>query len=151
MEYFHFCDKHSTIKLPVCSIKLFLSISCCYSIIYYYSNLLSRDLILCWCCQYQHSIKCQLVAIMDLVWVFIEQMLNNSYSNSTMMVYCMLFYTCSQLLYEESLRRLREEVIRANVLVREANQLSSEMKKDSDFAVTLQVREKFSPSWIINL
>ena len=46
----------------------------------------------------------------------------------------------SQLLYEESLRRLREEVIRANVLVREANQLSSEMKKDADFAVTLQVR-----------
>uniref|UniRef100_A0A7M5UMN0 CAP-Gly domain-containing protein n=3 Tax=Clytia hemisphaerica TaxID=252671 RepID=A0A7M5UMN0_9CNID len=45
----------------------------------------------------------------------------------------------SQLLYEESLRRLREEVIRANVLVREANQLSSEMKKDADFAVTLQI------------
>ena len=43
------------------------------------------------------------------------------------------------MLYEESLRRLREEVIRANVLVREANQLSSEMKKDTDFAVTLQV------------
>lgn len=45
----------------------------------------------------------------------------------------------SQMLYEESLRRLREEVIRANVLVREANQLSSEMKKDADFAVTLQI------------
>ena len=45
----------------------------------------------------------------------------------------------SQLLYEESLRRLREEVVRANVLVREANQLSSEMKTDTDFAVTLQV------------
>ena len=50
-----------------------------------------------------------------------------------------MFSIYSQLLYEESLRRLREEVIRANVLVREANQLSSEMKKDSDFAVTLQV------------
>ncbi|XP_057308656.1 kinesin-like protein KIF13A isoform X3 [Hydractinia symbiolongicarpus] len=45
----------------------------------------------------------------------------------------------SQLLYEESLRRLREEVIRANVLVREANQLSMEMKKDTEFAVTLQI------------
>ncbi|XP_065651766.1 kinesin-like protein KIF13A isoform X6 [Hydra vulgaris] len=45
----------------------------------------------------------------------------------------------SQLFYEESVRRLREEVIRANVLVREANQLSFEMKKDSEFAVTLQI------------
>ena len=44
-----------------------------------------------------------------------------------------------QLQYEENLRLLREEVIRANVLVREANQLSSEMKKDTNFTVTLQI------------
>ncbi|XP_015777124.1 PREDICTED: kinesin-like protein KIF13A [Acropora digitifera] len=34
---------------------------------------------------------------------------------------------------------LREEVIRANALVREANQLSDEMGKETEFAVTLQV------------
>ena len=34
---------------------------------------------------------------------------------------------------------LREEVIKANTLVREANQLSEEMGKETEFAVTLQV------------
>ncbi|XP_044181974.1 LOW QUALITY PROTEIN: kinesin-like protein KIF13B [Acropora millepora] len=34
---------------------------------------------------------------------------------------------------------LREEVIRANALVREANQLSDEMGKETEFAVTLQI------------
>ncbi|XP_048590057.1 kinesin-like protein KIF13B isoform X2 [Nematostella vectensis] len=34
---------------------------------------------------------------------------------------------------------LKEEVLKANTLVREANQLSEEMNKDTDFAVTLQI------------
>ncbi|XP_065063038.1 kinesin-like protein KIF13B isoform X4 [Rhopilema esculentum] len=41
--------------------------------------------------------------------------------------------------FEESLRVLREEVLRANSFVREANQLSSEMGKNVEYAVTLQI------------
>ena len=39
---------------------------------------------------------------------------------------------------------LREEVIKANTLVREANQLSEEMGKETEFAVTLQVHWKIA-------
>ncbi|XP_043116313.1 kinesin-like protein KIF13A isoform X2 [Puntigrus tetrazona] len=42
-------------------------------------------------------------------------------------------------LFRQSLSRLREQVIRANALVREANFLSEEMQKLTDYQVTLQI------------
>ncbi|KAF4102706.1 hypothetical protein G5714_015589 [Onychostoma macrolepis] len=42
-------------------------------------------------------------------------------------------------LFRQSLSRLREQVIRANALVREANFLSEEMHKLTDYQVTLQI------------
>ncbi|XP_065126597.1 kinesin-like protein KIF13A isoform X2 [Paramisgurnus dabryanus] len=42
-------------------------------------------------------------------------------------------------LFRQSLSRLREQVVRANALVREANFLSDEMKKLTDYQVTLQI------------
>uniref|UniRef100_A0A8C1KU12 Kinesin family member 13A n=1 Tax=Cyprinus carpio TaxID=7962 RepID=A0A8C1KU12_CYPCA len=42
-------------------------------------------------------------------------------------------------LFRQSLSRLREQVVRANVLVREANFLSEEMHKLTDYQVTLQI------------
>ncbi|KAM9436550.1 kinesin-like protein KIF13A [Clarias gariepinus] len=42
-------------------------------------------------------------------------------------------------LFRQSLSRLREQVVRANTLVREANFLSEEMDKHTDYQVTLQI------------
>lgn len=42
-------------------------------------------------------------------------------------------------LFQQSLSRLREQVVRANTLVREANFLSEEMGKNTDYQVTLQI------------
>ncbi|MCJ8745409.1 hypothetical protein PDJAM_G00129810 [Pangasius djambal] len=42
-------------------------------------------------------------------------------------------------LFRQSLSRLREQVVRANTLVREANFLSEEMSKHTDYQVTLQI------------
>ncbi|XP_062841393.1 kinesin-like protein KIF13A isoform X1 [Trichomycterus rosablanca] len=42
-------------------------------------------------------------------------------------------------LFRQSLARLREQVVRANTLVREANFLSEEMGKHTDYQVTLQI------------
>uniref|UniRef100_A0A671LF47 Kinesin-like protein n=1 Tax=Sinocyclocheilus anshuiensis TaxID=1608454 RepID=A0A671LF47_9TELE len=42
-------------------------------------------------------------------------------------------------LFRQSLSRLREQVVRANTLVREANFLSEEMHKLTDYQVTLQI------------
>lgn len=42
-------------------------------------------------------------------------------------------------LFRQSLSRLREQVVRANALVREANFLSEEMLKLTDYQVTLQI------------
>jgi len=41
--------------------------------------------------------------------------------------------------FEDNVRILREEVLRANSFVREANQLSNEMGKNIEYAVTLQI------------
>jgi kinesin family protein 13 len=41
--------------------------------------------------------------------------------------------------FKQSLAKLREEVVKANALVREANQLSQEMGKQTEFHVTLQI------------
>lgn len=42
-------------------------------------------------------------------------------------------------LFRQSLSRLREQVVRANTLVREANFLSEEIGKQIDYQVTLQI------------
>ncbi|XP_068070379.1 kinesin-like protein KIF13A isoform X4 [Danio rerio] len=42
-------------------------------------------------------------------------------------------------LFRQSLSRLREQVVRANALVREANFLSEEMQKHTDYQATLQI------------
>ena len=42
-------------------------------------------------------------------------------------------------LFRQSLSRLREQVVRANTLVREANFLSEEIGKQTDYQVTLQI------------
>ena len=42
-------------------------------------------------------------------------------------------------LFKQSLTQLKEEMMKANVLVREANFLAQEMAKDAEFSVTLQI------------
>lgn len=42
-------------------------------------------------------------------------------------------------LFRQSLSRLREQVVKANTLVREANFLAEEMNKQTDYQVTLQI------------
>lgn len=42
-------------------------------------------------------------------------------------------------LFRQSLSRLREQVVKANTLVREANFLAEEMCKQTDYQVTLQI------------
>ncbi len=42
-------------------------------------------------------------------------------------------------LFRQSLSRLREQVMKANTLVREANFLAEEMNKLTDYQVTLQI------------
>lgn len=42
-------------------------------------------------------------------------------------------------MFKHSLSLLREEVVRANALVREANFLAEEMGKQTEFHVTLQI------------
>ena len=42
-------------------------------------------------------------------------------------------------MFKQSLCKLREEVIKANALVREANFLAEEMGKQTEFHVTLQI------------
>lgn len=42
-------------------------------------------------------------------------------------------------LFRQSLARLREQVVKANTLVREANFLAEEMNKLTDYQVTLQI------------
>ncbi|XP_016369521.1 kinesin-like protein KIF13A [Sinocyclocheilus rhinocerous] len=50
-----------------------------------------------------------------------------------------IFLLCLDELFRQSLSRLREQVVRANTLVREANFLSEEMHKLTDYQVTLQI------------
>lgn len=42
-------------------------------------------------------------------------------------------------LFKKSLAKLREDIVRANGLVREANFLAEEMGKETEFKVTLQI------------
>ena len=42
-------------------------------------------------------------------------------------------------MFKHSLAKLKEEVIKANALVREANFLAEEMAKQTEFSVTLQI------------
>ena len=42
-------------------------------------------------------------------------------------------------MFKQSLCKLREEVVKANALVREANFLAEEMGKHTEFHVTLQI------------
>uniref|UniRef100_A0A665VJE3 Kinesin family member 13A n=1 Tax=Echeneis naucrates TaxID=173247 RepID=A0A665VJE3_ECHNA len=48
-------------------------------------------------------------------------------------------WTEERLLFRQSLSRLREQVVKANTLVREANFLAEEMNKLTDYQVTLQI------------
>ena len=42
-------------------------------------------------------------------------------------------------MFKQSLQKLKEDVMKANLLVREANFLSKEMNKQTHFSVTLQI------------
>ena len=42
-------------------------------------------------------------------------------------------------LFRQSLAKLREQIVKANTLVREANFLAEEMSKLTDYQVTLQI------------
>lgn len=46
---------------------------------------------------------------------------------------------CRDELFRQSLSRLREQVVKANTLVREANLLAEEMSTLTDYQVTLQI------------
>eukprot|EP00794_Sanderia_malayensis_P012185 gene12185-13443_t len=50
-----------------------------------------------------------------------------------------VFENRGEVSFEDSFRLLREEVLKANTFVREANQLSEEMGKKIEYAVTLQI------------
>lgn len=51
-----------------------------------------------------------------------------------------VFFVCVRdELFRQSLSRLREQVVKANTLVREANFLAEEMSKQTDYQVTLQI------------
>ena len=52
---------------------------------------------------------------------------------------CVLCVFVSDELFRQSLSRLREQVVKANTLVREANFLAEEMNKLTDYQVTLQI------------
>lgn len=47
--------------------------------------------------------------------------------------------SCRDELFRQSLSRLREQVVKANTLVREANFLAEEMSTLTDYQVTLQI------------
>lgn len=53
--------------------------------------------------------------------------------------YISLYYCCRDKNFKQSFAKLREEVVKANALVREANFLSQEMGKQTEFHVTLQI------------
>lgn len=46
---------------------------------------------------------------------------------------------CRDKLFKQSLTKLKEEVVRANALVREANFIAQEMSKQTEYSVTLQI------------
>ena len=55
-------------------------------------------------------------------------------------VFCVCVCVCVRdELFRQSLSRLREQVVKANTLVREANFLAEEMSKLTDYQVTLQI------------
>ena len=55
-------------------------------------------------------------------------------------------------MFKQSLCKLREEVVKANALVREANFLAEEMGKQTEFHVTLQIpATNLSPNRRVNL
>lgn len=60
-------------------------------------------------------------------------------SNSIKCVSVYLFLCDRDELFRQSLSRLREQVVKANTLVREANFLAEEMNKLTDYQVTLQI------------
>ena len=52
---------------------------------------------------------------------------------------CRGFCQCREKLFCQSLAKLKEDVVKANTLVREANFLVQEMAKPIEFSVTLQI------------
>lgn len=55
-------------------------------------------------------------------------------------------------MFRQSLAKLKEEVLKANSLVHEANSLAKEMTKDTDFSVTLQIPAcNLTPNRKVNL
>ena len=55
-----------------------------------------------------------------------------------------MYFSCYLLhhrdeLFRQSLAKLREQIVKANTLVREANFLAEEMSKLTDYQVTLQI------------
>lgn len=52
---------------------------------------------------------------------------------------CPCLCGCRDELFRQSLSRLREQVVKANTLVREANFLAEEMSTLTDYQVTLQI------------
>lgn len=58
--------------------------------------------------------------------------------NFALSVFCVCDFIRDEL-FRHSLTRLKEQVVKANTLVREANFLAEEMKKLTDYQVTLQI------------
>jgi hypothetical protein len=61
--------------------------------------------------------------------------------NSGSLRLCVLSFLqrCRDELFRQSLAKLREQLVKANTLVREANFLAEEMSKLTDYQVTLQI------------
>lgn len=51
----------------------------------------------------------------------------------------MAFFLTRDDMFRQSLAKLREDVVKANALIREANFLGEEMGKQTEFRVTLQI------------
>lgn len=73
----------------------------------------------------------------ELVILLLTQDTRSSNSIKCISVY--LFLCDRDELFRQSLSRLREQVVKANTLVREANFLAEEMNKLTDYQVTLQI------------
>lgn len=59
--------------------------------------------------------------------------------SKTLVVMTTPYFYCRKSNLKNSLQVLREEVLKAKALVREANDLSQEMGKKTEFQVTLQI------------
>lgn len=71
--------------------------------------------------------------------MFSKMMMLEAVSSKKLVMMTTPYFYCRKSNLKNSLQVLREEVLKAKALVREANDLSQEMGKKTEFQVTLQI------------